>query len=55
MDELREALNFYLQHPTASLDAQHRFLTQECTYTDGSASCRTAEFFISLLEKKHAR
>jgi len=55
MDELREALNFYLQHPTASLDAQHRFLTQECTYTDGSASRRTAEFFISLLEKKHAR
>jgi len=55
LDELHEALNFYLQQPHASLDAQRRFLTQECTYTDGSASRRTAEFFISLLEKKHAR
>jgi len=55
LDELREALNFYLQQPSASLAAQRRFLNQECTYTDGSASRRTAEFFISLLEKKHGR
>ena len=54
-DELREALNFYLREPRASLDAQRRFLAQECTYTDGSASRRTAEFFISLLENTHAR
>lgn len=54
-DELREALNYYLRQPQASLEAQRRFLAQECTYTDGSASRRTAEFFISLLEKNHAR
>lgn len=53
--ELRDALNFYLRQPHASLDAQRRFLAQECTYTDGSASRRTAEYFISLLEKTHAR
>lgn len=55
IDELREALNYYLRQPQASLDAQRRFLAQECTYTDGSASRRTAEYFISLLENKHAR
>jgi len=55
IDELREALNYYLRQPRASLDAQRRFLAQECTYTDGSASRRTAEYFISLMENKHVR
>lgn len=49
--ELLAALNFYLHNPTADLEAQKRFLQQECTFIDGSASRRTAEFFISLLEK----
>ena len=47
--ELCEAINFYLKNPSADLDAQRRFLTQECTYIDGSAGRRTAEFFLSLL------
>lgn len=55
IDELREALNYYLRQPRASLDAQRRFLAQECTFTDGSASRRTAEYFLSLLENKHVR
>ncbi len=48
--ELEQAINFYLQNPDASLAAQKQFLLQECTYTDGSASQRTAEFFLSLIE-----
>ena len=55
LDELRQALNFYLKQPRASLDAQRCFLAQECTYIDGSASRHTAEFFLSLLEKRHVR
>jgi hypothetical protein len=50
LDELRQALNFYLQDPHADLEAQHRFLKQECTFTDGSSSQRTAKFFLSLLK-----
>lgn len=52
-DGLREALNFYLQNPQADLDAQHRFLTQECTFVDGSAGKRTAQFFLNLIKDNH--
>jgi CDP-glycerol glycerophosphotransferase (TagB/SpsB family) len=48
--ELCEALNHYLKEPHADLEAQRRFLAQECTYLDGSAGKRTAEFFLSLLK-----
>lgn len=51
ISELREALNLYLEHPGNSLEAQRRFLAQECTYLDGSAGQRTGQFFLSLLEK----
>ncbi|HSF83900.1 MAG TPA: hypothetical protein VLA49_21905, partial [Anaerolineales bacterium] len=47
--ELRTAINRYLQNPHADLEAQRRFLKQECTYIDGSAGQRTTEFFLSLL------
>jgi hypothetical protein len=53
--ELLDAVNHYLRHPKASLEAQRRFLKQECTFIDGSASRRTAEFFVSLLEKSNGR
>jgi hypothetical protein len=46
---LQDAINHYLVNPQADLDAQHRFLEQECTFIDGSAGKRTAEFFLSLL------
>jgi hypothetical protein len=52
--ELRQAINYYLDNPQADLDAQRRFLAQECTYIDGSASQRTTQFFLSLLEDGHA-
>jgi hypothetical protein len=47
--ELREAADRYLLEPHADLEAQRRFLAQECTYTDGSSGRRTAEFFLRLL------
>jgi hypothetical protein len=46
---LCEAINHYLQNPQADLEAQRRFLEQECTYIDGSAGKRTADFFLSLI------
>ena len=52
--ELRKAINYYLENPQADLEAQRRFLAQECTYVDGSASQRTTQFFLSLLENGHA-
>jgi hypothetical protein len=48
-DELLQAIECYLQNPRADLEAQRRFLLQECTYVDGSAGQRTAEFFLKLL------
>ncbi len=50
-DQLCDAINAYLQDMQADLEAQRRFLEQECTYTDASASKRTADFFLSLLNK----
>ena len=47
--ELCQAINHYLANPQSDLEAQRRFLAQECTYIDGSAGRRTAEFFLSLI------
>ncbi|HEX9618407.1 MAG TPA: hypothetical protein VGA03_13425 [Anaerolineales bacterium] len=49
--QLREAINYYLEEPEADCQARERFVQQECTYLDGSAGRRTAQFFLSLLEK----
>jgi hypothetical protein len=49
-DELCQALNAYFADPAADLPAQRAFLERECTYVDGSAGKRTAQFFLSLLE-----
>jgi hypothetical protein len=49
--ELRQAIDDYYQNPRTDLEAQRRFLKQECTYIDGTAGQRTAEFFLSLLRK----
>jgi CDP-glycerol glycerophosphotransferase (TagB/SpsB family) len=48
--ELKEALNFYLKDPQADMLERRAFVVRECTYTDGSASKRTADFLLS-----HAR
>lgn len=47
--QLREALNYYLENPQANQQEREQFIQRECTYTDGSAGCRTADFFISKL------
>ncbi len=46
-----EAINAYLQDPGADCEERRAFITNECTYTDGSAGRRTAEFLYSLLEQ----
>lgn len=53
--ELSEALNYYLQNPQADLAAMRRFREQECTFLDDSAGRRTAEYYLSLLEKIDAQ
>jgi len=47
--QLVETLNYYLANPQADSAARQRFIQNECTYTDGSAGKRTAEYFLSLL------
>jgi hypothetical protein len=47
--QLREMLNFYLENPHANSQERMAFVERECTYIDGSAGKRTAEFFLSLL------
>lgn len=49
-EQLRRALNFYLESPDADLAARRAFIERECTYTDGSAGRRTGEFLVSLAE-----
>jgi len=47
--QLCETLNFYLENPQANSQERMAFIERECTYTDGSAGKRTAEYFTSLL------
>jgi CDP-glycerol glycerophosphotransferase (TagB/SpsB family) len=46
---LKKALNHYLENPEADQAARNAFLERECTYLDGSAGRRTAQFLLSLL------
>jgi hypothetical protein len=50
-DELCQALDAYFTEPSADSAAQRAFLERECTFVDGSAGKRTAQFFLSLLER----
>jgi hypothetical protein len=52
-DQLREALNYYLENPHAGRDARKRFIERECTFTDGSAGDRTADFVLEKLENTY--
>jgi hypothetical protein len=47
--ELRQAINNYLENPGQDRAAQRAFVAQECTYTDGSAGKRTADYLLSLV------
>ncbi len=48
-ERILEHVNFYLRNPQADSQARHKFIQEECTFTDGSAGKRTAEFILSLL------
>jgi hypothetical protein len=49
-EQLKAALNRYLENPQVDQDARRQFIQRECTYTDGSAGRRTADFWLSILE-----
>jgi CDP-glycerol glycerophosphotransferase (TagB/SpsB family) len=51
-EQVREQVNFYLQNPTADRSGRHKFIQDECTFTDGSAGRRTGQYILSLLEEK---
>jgi hypothetical protein len=53
-DELLRVLNYYLVDPDLDRQARDAFITGECTYTDGSASKRTAKYLLSLMDGQHA-
>ena len=48
-EELRQAIDYYLQNPAADWEAREMFIRRECTYTDGSAGKRTGEYLVSLV------
>jgi hypothetical protein len=50
--ELCEAINFYLQDSQADAAARRSFVEREISYVDGSAGKRTAEFILSVLDRK---
>ena len=52
-DELREALNAYLENPALDAAERRKFIEKEITYTDGTSGKRTAEFILKVLEKQY--
>lgn len=50
--ELLAAVNDYLQNPELDQPARQKFIAEECTYCDGSAGRRTAEFLLSKLQER---
>ncbi|MBC8506420.1 MAG: hypothetical protein ISR58_01595 [Anaerolineales bacterium] len=47
--ELQAAINRYLDDSAADQHARKDFITRECTFTDGKAGVRTAEYLLALL------
>jgi CDP-Glycerol:Poly(glycerophosphate) glycerophosphotransferase len=50
VNDLREAINFYLQNPEAEARERQAFIQRECTFTDGSSGRRTGEYLLSLID-----
>ena len=48
-EQLRQAINYYLENPHADHEAREKFVSQECTFVDGSAGLRTARYLLSLV------
>ena len=51
-DELRQAVNYYLENPAADWEAREAFIQRECTFTDGSAGKKTGEYLVLLVNKE---
>ncbi len=52
IEQMVEALNLYLENPQTDAENRKRFIEQELTFLKaGEATQKTAEFFLSLLEK----
>ena len=49
---LRAAVNHYLRDPHADLEKCRQFIRDECTYIDGTAGKRTAEYLLSVIGRK---
>jgi len=49
---LVKALNAYLEHPELDRENRANFVRQELTYLNGEATSKTAEYILSLLNKK---
>lgn len=49
VDKVCELINFYLAYPDADRENRRKFVNEECTFTDGSAGRRTAEYLLSLM------
>lgn len=49
--QLLEYVNLYLKDPTLDGDNRRKFILDECTFTDGSAGKRTADWVLSLLAR----
>ncbi|MDI6770083.1 MAG: hypothetical protein QMD04_10475 [Anaerolineales bacterium] len=54
-DQVCEHVNFYLQHPEADNEKRRKFITDECTFTDGCAGVRTGKYLLTLLEQQHEK
>ncbi|MGD0876799.1 MAG: hypothetical protein ABSA01_01475 [Anaerolineales bacterium] len=52
-EELQQYIDFYLTDPTADSENRHKFIQNECTYTDGSAGGRTGEYLLHLIEESN--
>jgi len=48
-EKARELIDFYLENPQADCENRHKFIADECTFTDGSAGKRTGEYLLDLI------
>ncbi len=52
--ELRVAINAYLENPELDAEARRKFVLDEVSFTDGSAGKRTGEFLLRVLNREKA-
>jgi CDP-glycerol glycerophosphotransferase (TagB/SpsB family) len=50
-EEILQHTDFYLEHPEADRENRHKFIVDECTFTDGRAGERTAKTIMKWLEE----